>query len=454
MPDFDALTREELISFCKQLWQGNEQLRSEVSALRAELERLKKDPPSGTARPVPSFVKPNRPPKEKKPKKKRPHSYVRHREEPTRIVEHAMGECPDCGRKLSGGWVHRVRQVIEIPMVRYEVIEHRILGRHCGVCGKNHIASPDLSKEAQGKRRVGIRLMSLLVYLKHSCRMPVRSIHQLLKSLWGLHLSIGEIAEALHAVASEGSALYASLIEKVRGRPYAHADETSWRENGHNHWLWSFSTPEVRLFATDKSRGHKVPLRLLGEDYQGILASDFYSGYSYYRGLHQRCWVHFLRDLKALAQEHPNDALVRSFTDSVRAIWEEAKAFQGAERKARIRAKEAFQERLYALALPHARREGPVRILARRITRFVEEMFTFVEHPGVPADNNAAERAIRTAVIYRKVCGGSRSRKGSDTAAMLMSFVGTWTLNGEDPLAACTQMLRNRNGIQTLSHQS
>lgn len=453
MPDFDALTREELIALCQQLWQMNEQLQARVAALEAEVERLKKDPPSGTARSVPSFVKPNRPARPKRPKKKRPHSYVRHREKPTRIVEHGVKTCPDCGRALSGGWVHRVRQVIEIPLVRYEVVEHRILGRHCGVCRKNHVASVDLSQEAVGKHRIGVRLMSLLVHLKHTCRMPVRSIQRLLQSLWGLHLSIGEIAEALHRVAMHGCALYESLIEKVRGSPHAHGDETSWRENGQNHWLWSFSTPAVRLFATDKSRGHKVPLGLLGEDYQGILVSDFYGGYSYYRGPHQRCWVHYLRDLKALAQEHPDDPVVRAFSDSVRQIFKEAKAFKSARPKERILAREAFQERLYRLALGYARREGPVRLLALRITRFAEEMFTFVEHPDVPPDNNAAERAIRPAVIYRKVSGGTRTPKGSDTAARLMSFVGTWTLNGQDPLAACMELLAASSGIQSLSHQ-
>ena len=146
MPDFDALSREELIALCRQLWEMNQQLSARVLALEAEVERLKKGPPSGTGRSVPSFVKPNRSPKAKKPKKRRPHSYVRHREEPTRVVEHAVEACPDCGRALLGGWVHRVRQVIEIPLVGYDVIEHRMLRRHCGVCRKSFVASATFLK--------------------------------------------------------------------------------------------------------------------------------------------------------------------------------------------------------------------------------------------------------------------------------------------------------------------
>src|SRR5688572_3407060 len=113
MPDCDALSREELTVLVRQLWEMNQQLQTQVVFLQAEVERLKKPPSGGSAREQPSFVKPNRAPREEKPRKKRPHAYVRHREEPTQIVEHAVERCPDCGRSLPEGWVHRRRQVIE-----------------------------------------------------------------------------------------------------------------------------------------------------------------------------------------------------------------------------------------------------------------------------------------------------------------------------------------------------
>ena len=239
-----------------------------------------------------------------------------------------------------------------------------------------------------------------------------------------------------------GQQHYAELLARVRGSPYVHADETGWREDGQNHWLWSFSTADVRLFVTDKSRGHRVAERALGERYPGILISDFLAAYSYHLGIHQRCWVHFLRDLKHLVEEHPKDNEVGRWVKRVRAIYEEAKRFRSPVRRERVRAREQFQERLYALAEPHATRECPHRVLAQRIIRFAQELFTFVEHPQVPSDNNAAERAIRPAVIYRKVCGGTRSPQGSATAATLMSLLGTWSLRGEDTLTACADMLR------------
>src|SRR6266487_1369491 len=113
MQDLDALSREEIIALFKEQWQLNQQLSERIAALEAEIERLRKDPPSGVARAVPSYVKANRAPREKRLRKKRSNSYVRPQEAPTQIVEHALDRCPDCGRQLSGGWTQRVRQVID-----------------------------------------------------------------------------------------------------------------------------------------------------------------------------------------------------------------------------------------------------------------------------------------------------------------------------------------------------
>ena len=94
------------------------------------------------------------------------------------------------------------------------------------------------------------------------------------------------------------------------------------------------------------------------------------------------------------------------------------------------------------LATPYLKvKKAPQRVLAKRIDSFLGELFPFVDCEGVPPDNNAAERAVRPAVIARKVSGGTRSTRGSNTRMILMSLFGTWNLNGLDPLAACTAML-------------
>lgn len=441
MNDFDALSHDELVALVKSLWAAKQQLGARVAALEAELEQMRRDPPSGTARPVPSFVKASRPPEEKRPRKKRSHSYVRPKEEPTRTIDHAVEACPQCGRKLSDGWVHDSRQVIDIPVMAYEVVEHRMIRRHCGVCDRDHLGWPDLSKEAVGTHRLGVRLMSLISCMKIVHRMPVRTIQKALRATYRLEVSLGEIAEVLHTVADVGEAEYEALAEQVRKSPYVHADETGWREDGENGYLWSFSTPDVRYFHRDRSRGHQVPEGVLGEAFPGIIISDFYGGYNYHLGLHQRCWVHFLGDLRALGEEHKEDSQVAAWVAQVVQVYEDAKSFQSEKRRARIRARECFQERLLQLGEPYARTGTKQAVLAERIMRFANELFTFVEHPDLPSHNNAAERAIRPSVIDRKVTGGTRSSHGSHTRSVLMSLFRTWEARGLDLLETCRLML-------------
>ena len=434
MQDFDALSRDELISLILDL-------RGRVLALEAENERLRKDPPSGVARAVPFSVKANRPPREKKVRKKRASSYVRPHEAPTQIVEHGLDRCPDCGRPLSEGWTQRVRQVIDIPFLPYSITEHRMKGHRCGVCEKRHIASPDLSGVVAGRRRVGVRLMSLVGYLGEVCRMPKRTIQALLKSMYGLHLALGEITELLHALAKKGRAFYEGLWEAVRGSPCVSADETGWREDGVNGYVWSFSNSDTRLYLRDQSRGHQVSEAALGEGYKGILVSDFYGGYNYHLGEHQRCWVHFIRDLKELLDKHPADAKVRAWIAKVMALYQKARDFKSEKQRERVRARFRFQDRLVALGERYLGLDVPQRVLAQRCVKYASELFTFVEHPNVPSENNAAERAIRPLVTARKVSGGTRSPKGSDTKMVLASLYGTWRLRGLDPLHECQRLL-------------
>jgi len=420
-----------------------------VSELKAENERLREQlkgqgPKPPTLCDLPHFVKPNRlKPKDKKHRRQRDVGYSRARSEPTRFEEHALDACPDCGRQISGGWVHDEREVIDIPLVTFEVIRHRFVGRWCGVCRKRQLPkrAEALSGVAVGRHRFGVRLSSLIAEMVNVCRMPVRTVKHLLFSLFGIRISEGGIVSVLAAVAKAGKRMYSELQQAVRGSPFVHADETGWREDGMNGYLWSFSTPDVRLVVRHPSRSHEVPEGVLGSAYRGTIVSDFYSAYSYHLGTHQRCWVHLLRDLHRLKEVHAHDLSVQEWAKQVHALYTDATSVCHIRREERIRARERFQERAVALGLPYRKTDRPQALLAERLYRFASELFTFVEYPEIPPDNNAAERAIRPAVVARKVSGGTRSERGSEVRTTLMSLFGTWDLRGLDPMHACQQML-------------
>jgi len=455
--EFDGLKKEELvgialklkerIEFLEQrmsvLEEENECLRAENASLRAENEELRSRLGGGTpdAKPVPKWVKPNRAERRKSERKNRGKWCGRRRETPTEIVDHAHDACPDCGRKLSGGTVHHGRQVIEIPAVPAVITEHRAIARYCGVCKKIHVPKLDLSGQVIGKMRVGIRLMSLISYLNIECRMPKEVIQRYLQSLHGLHLGLGEITKILHKVSEQGKGEYEKLLDQVRGSPAVNADETGWREDGKSGYVWSFSTPDVRYFVRDGSRGSQVPERVLGKEYEGVVVSDFYSAYNILLGRHQRCWVHLIRDLRNLVESNPKNRGLAIWAGKIKALYRRAKSYSSADPKERCEQRLKYEEDLIKLARPWLKRDAPQRTLAKRIERFLSELFVFVECPEVSSDNNAAERAVRPAVIARKISGGTRSAKGSDTKMTLMSLFGTWKLRGEDSISACMEML-------------
>lgn len=447
-------TVEQLLLINAELREMVGALQQRVAELESEVERLRKQGPRPPAlSDLPHFVKPNRPKREhkdkqdKKGRRQRDRGYSRPLDpNPTRTETHAVEQCPDCGRNLAGGTLHSQREVIDIPPVRVEVVRHQFLARWCGVCKKRHIprsgeALSSAGAAAVGQRRFGVRLMSLVAHLVNVCRTPVRTVKKLLASLFGVDISCGGIIALLKSIAQAGERMYDNLREQVRSSSFVHADETGWREDGVNGYLWSFSTPDVRYFVRDQSRGHQVSEEALGSGYRGIIVSDFYGGYNYHLGLHQRCWAHLLRDVKKLCETFPLDEALIAWSKQLQALYVEAASCCWVRKKDRIRARERFQRRLVALAHPYLNTGSPQAVLAKRLIQFEPELFTFVEHPEVPPDNNAAERAIRPAVIARKVSGGTRSKDGSDTRAVLMSLFGTWQAQNVDPLEACVRLL-------------
>jgi transposase len=449
METLAALTKEELIGLILQLQtllaEQADTLRlyqERIAQLEAEIQTLKNGGKGSKPAP-PDWVKPNTPTPgspQKKPRKKRAHNVSWVRRPPTQEVEHACAMCPDCGRALSGGWEYSRRQIVEVAPITLEVIDHVVIARHCGVCGKACVPRVDVSGQVVGASHFGVRLVSLVAYLRTVGRLPVASIQKLLFVLLGLSVSRGQICAWLHRVAKQAKSAYEELREQLRTSAYVHGDETGWREDGQNGYLWSFCTPCVRYFAYDKSRGHQVPERVLGPQWRGVLISDFYAGYSYYLGAHQRCWVHLLRDVRELKRLYPTPGVLE-WAKKLRDLYDRAKAFSAACSKAGRAGRLNFQAELLELAVPYVHAGLPQSVLCKRLVQFEAELFTFVEYPDVPSENNAAERSVRPRVIARKISGGTRSSAGSTTMAVLASLFETWGLRRQNALEACRAML-------------
>jgi transposase len=451
----DDLTREELKALVLKLHESLEAQTIEIRELEAvvakqserirdleeEVARLRGGSPQVELCAKPSVAK-----NEKNARKKRKQSFARHALNPTQVVYHALDRCPDCGRKLDGGHAKWRHQVVELPKVAVDVVEHIFVERRCGVCGRRYTPDPSvvLSGVVVGKKNIGIGLMSVIAHLKTVCRVPVGQIKKLIETLWGFKISAGEISEICHDVSDLGEVSYDDLLNKIRGAPVVHADETGWREDGVNGYIWSFSTPDVRYYTYRHSRGSIVAKEVLGEKFAGALVTDFYAAYNFYEGVKQRCWVHLDRDLKSLVEKNPDLPDVAIWVKSVMEVYYRAKDSVDKEytQLERSRLKTGFERELLKLCRPYVGvKSAPERVLAERMTSFISELFAFVASPEIPSENNAAERAVRGAVVARKISGGSRSDRGSKTCSVLRSLFETWSIQGFNTIDACRQMI-------------
>jgi len=432
--------RGELVKLIYRLLDENESLKAAMAEIQEQKSQQEEK-----KRLVASFVKANiRHKKSKKKRKQRVHGFSRKREYPTSQVFHSLEICPQCQSKLGMPSVSYSRQIIDIPIRQYEVIEHVVFKRYCFNCHKRFAPKVDLSSYVLGKGRIGINLMAYIFTLRQDQDMTLSKIQSNLKTTYGLELSEGEIIEVLHAEAKLGEADYESIRRKLLASSVIYADETGGREDGINGYHWSFSNERFMLLLYRKSRSAKVVAQVLGEDgkdFNGVLGSDFYSGYNEYAGYHQRCWVHYLRDINNLQEENPKDRKLKRWINQIHAIYNEAKDYPGPapnlpiglKDKERMEKEEYFKQKLRTLCEPYVKTQLPQAKLSARAIRFISEMFTFIRFEGVNPDNNMAERAIRKTVIKRKISYGTRSAKGSETNSILGSLFGTWHLQHLNP---------------------
>ena len=434
--DLTTVDRAVLIAIIAELQAVIERLQRRI----AELEGQAK--PGGPLRMPGLKAKSGRkPPAQQGPRKQRRHGFARPRMTPTHRVEHVMENCPDCGAHLSGGWIQRTREVIELPVVPAQVTEHVYIARTCPACRRRCTPPAELGGVILGQQRLGVNLLSLIATLREEGRLPIRSVQWYLDTVHQLRLSVGAIVSAIHRTAQRAQPAVAAILDRIRGSPVVHADETGWREDGANGYVWTFSTPTERYFLR-RGRGKAVVDEALGESFSGVLVSDFYAAYHHYDGPKQRCWAHLLRDIHDQRTLYPDAAPLARWADAVHGIYDRAKAFTHPQAKLRRTAQLALERQLLALGQPFRHDPSATQAkLCRRIERHIKELFVFVAEPAVPSDNNAAERSLRHLVISRKISGGTRSEQGTESKMTLASLFGTWRAQGLNPLAACRQLL-------------
>lgn len=449
MSSLSTATREELVKVVYELIDENQALKSQVVELQ---NRLKEKGNGPKENPLPAFVKLNRPKKESQERKKREVNFSRKRGAPDQKVFHCFDQCPDCGGTLGKPSVSYSREIIDIPLPKAGTTEHVVFKRWCFTCRKRVAPQVNFSALVAGKHRVGVNLMSVITTLRERLRLPLNQVQQYLSSFYDLSLSEGEMVSILDHVANKGKTDYEEIKDRVRSSKVVYADETGNRENGRNGYTWSFSTNTDQLLLYRKSRSKRIVSEALnltpeGLGFDGVVVSDFYTSYNEHTGFHQRCWAHFLRDIHELKEKielenHPDKRMVFPWAERIENIFNLAKSYTGPpqgtkiglEAEMRVQKETEFKDKLRSVCTPYLTIKSPQSTLCGRAIKYLPEMFTFIRFPEVEPTNNKAERDLRHFVVQRKISGGTRSAKGSETREILGSLFGTWRIRGLNPL--------------------
>jgi transposase len=253
--------------------------------------------------------------------------------------------------------------------------------------------------------------------------------------------------------ARRATALYEDLRAKIRASACVHADETSWRVDGQNHFLWYAGHPDLAFFHIDRHRSGAVAQAILGERFHGTLVADDYAAYNAVAAdSRQRCLAHLLRTAKEILAEldllRPKaikHRKVETFLAALKDLFKQA-CEQGHRRLAMAKAKKIERDLLRRLdklcvkPLSYA----PAETLRQRLQKERKELFTFLRQPGVPPTNNQAEQSLRASVIMRKITFGNRSAQGARTHSILASLLHTARRQGRDPRAFFKTLLLSK----------
>jgi hypothetical protein len=384
--------------------------------------------------------KDKRPPRQGTPADRRRKEHRQHpgvfRPEPppgTTFIEHEVHpqQCTHCGSQdLESTRKFEDHIVADIPEPKLEWHRYRRHIYRCRVCEQTCQGRGDL--ELPGAH-IGPRTRLLTCYGRAHLGISLGKTRDLLHDFFGLTVSRAGLLGHLRWGGALFEPVVEELLERLRHSPVVQGDETGWRINGQTAWAWCFRDPSLALFLIDRHRSRDVLIRVLGESFAGTLVSDFYSVYNGLNGPKQRCLVHLLRELAKLREDLPS-ASVRAFIQPLITLFQDAiqlgKDRGQLSRKAFDQAHQDILDRLDDLLLNSRSRHPECLRIWRRLFKHCDELFTFLNDPRVPADNNGCERDIRSLAAARSDGGIHRADWSAAAFARVKSVIVTSLKNG------------------------
>lgn len=412
--------------------------RAEITALRAQVtaltERLEQSSQNSSRPPStdpPNIERPRPPGSGRRPGAQPGHTAQARALVPVAEVDAVVPvkprQCGRCGAGLHGSDPRpRRHQVTDLPPVRPTITEYHLHTLTCAQCGA---ATTAPWPEGVPRGVLGPRLIALVAVCSGVYHLSKRTTAGLLADLFHVPVAVGTIAACEQTASAALAAPVAAAQAAVQQAPVVHADETGWREARQRAWLWVAVTTLVTVFVIHRRRGAVAARALLGAS-AAILVSDRWCGYTWWPlGRRQLCWAHLCREFVAFTERGEAAArLGRAFlrdTAQMFTWWHRVRdgtwtreQFQTAMRSLRRRVERRLRR---GAVCGHAQTAAT----CRDLLAVAPALWTFVDVPSVEPTNNAAERALRPAVLWRKGCWGTHSAAGSRFVERILTVAAT-----------------------------
>ena len=452
----ELLTQRGLLLLVKDLQREVQELRSEVAALKKENAELKKENQelkSKLAKYEKDSSNSSKPPsKDKESKKgskgksgKKPGGQKGHKgharehvKNPDKVEKCEPEKCSNCGLDLSSeeGTVISKRQEVDVIAPEPEVTEFQQIQKICPHCNTTNTGK--FPENIKAHMQIGNNAKALAIYLHVNHKIPFKRTTNVIDDLLGLRISDGSIENFLNQAYEKTKDTHSAIMEKIKAAEYLHSDETGIRVDKKLWQLWTWCSKDYTYYHADKRRSTAVIEENLGTDYKGVAIHDCHSAQNNTKASkHQHCLVHYDRDLRfAIETENCKwSEMFYHFTLNARrirdSIWH-----KDYPTESRVKVIESFHKALkIIMEYPPLKKEGWK--LYKRVMKHSDKILTFMDYPDLPADNNAAERAIRNAKIQRKVSGCFRNILGAKRYAVILSWIETAKKLNQNALLAC-----------------
>lgn len=338
-----------------------------------------------------------------------------------------LKQCPICDNRIKRSKkikTHIVEDIPSLDKVKAEVTCYEMEEGWCGRCKKWVRAKP---YGVIPKSRLGINLLLYAMIQKYGAKSSWQSIVFMLEAYFNIKVSQGALVGMMHRARDWLGPYYDKILTEIRKSRVKHADETQWRIDGINHWLWGFFTKREAYYTVEESRGKGVAEENLKYSHpEDVLVRDDYGGYKKLPLKHQSCWAHLLRVSKEAASDPKASEEAKKLHEHLKNTYKELSdilemPFNKEERSKYF----AIYSRKITDIIYTIYKAKDAKEVKTRIVNQNKNLITALNYEDVPLTNNLAERCIRPFVIARKMSGGSRSHEGAKTQAVNMSIFQT-----------------------------